>query len=258
MLPVRRKRAFTLIELLVVIAIIAILAAILFPVFARARENARRTSCMSNLKQIGLGMMMYVQDYDEHYPMNYWRTGYPGVKQTDPSMPGYKYEVSCGDSTCDGHYVTWMDIIFPYVRTVQIFDCPSQTAHTYPSYGFSDAIAGWRSAYNNGVSPNGAMSMAAVNRPSEVVFLLDYYSLYNIIANPWNAKTWADPASTLHRQIAPHLEGGNICYADGHVKWQSATIFSGLPSDTVTTACNPASPNYGLTSCFKEWNPYIP
>src|SRR5688500_3211019 len=65
---VRKNRAFTLIELLVVIAIIAILAAILFPVFARARENARRASCQSNLKQIGLGVMQYVQDYDERYP----------------------------------------------------------------------------------------------------------------------------------------------------------------------------------------------
>ena len=68
-----RKRAFTLIELLVVIAIIAILAAILFPVFARARENARRASCLSNLKQIGLGVMQYNQDYDGHYPPNFPR-----------------------------------------------------------------------------------------------------------------------------------------------------------------------------------------
>lgn len=68
----KQSRGFTLIELLVVIAIIAILAAILFPVFARARENARRTSCLSNLKQMGLGMMMYVQDYDETYPYGYY------------------------------------------------------------------------------------------------------------------------------------------------------------------------------------------
>ena len=76
----RRKSAFTLIELLVVIAIIAILAAILFPVFARARENARRSSCQSNLKQIGLGQLQYVQDYDEKYALSI-------VGATDPPTP---------------------------------------------------------------------------------------------------------------------------------------------------------------------------
>jgi prepilin-type N-terminal cleavage/methylation domain-containing protein len=78
----KANKAFTLIELLVVVAIIGVLAAILFPVFARARENARRSSCMSNLKQIGLGVMMYVQDYDETYPMSYDGTNaWPSIVQ---------------------------------------------------------------------------------------------------------------------------------------------------------------------------------
>jgi len=255
------KRAFTLIELLVVIAIIAILAAILFPVFARARENARRASCMSNLKQIGLGMMMYVQDYDERYPMNFQRiTSTSPIIQTDSTMPGMKYQSNYGsDSSTNHHYVTWMDEIYPYVKSLQVFDCPSQSEHIYASYGFSDAIAGWRSAYNNGITSNGvAMSMAAVNRPSQVILLLDYYSYYGVIANPWNAKTWADPTYKYYGQIAPHLDGGNICFADGHVKWQSAKIFQALPSDTDTTKCDPAHPTETLTSCSAEWNPYIP
>ncbi len=96
------RGAFTLIELLVVIAIIAILAAILFPVFARARENARKSSCQSNLKQIGLGIMQYTQDYDEKLP--YSRT------DADPAP--------------------WHVKIFPYVKSTQIFACPSNTGNT--------------------------------------------------------------------------------------------------------------------------------
>src|SRR4028119_825727 len=92
-------RGFTLIELLVVIAIIAILASILFPVFARARENARRSSCQSNLKQIGLGILQYVQDYDERYK---------------PSS-GISYAYS------------WHTLIQPYVKSAQLFSCPSNT-----------------------------------------------------------------------------------------------------------------------------------
>ena len=103
----KEKTAFTLIELLVVIAIIAILAAILFPVFARARENARRSSCQSNLKQIGLGLMQYTQDNDEHLP-------FICVGQV---------ERSGSDDIYEGY--TWQDEIFPYVKSEQVFNCPS-------------------------------------------------------------------------------------------------------------------------------------
>src|SRR4028118_570049 len=95
---VQRLKGFTLIELLVVIAIIAILAAILFPVFARARENARRASCLSNAKQIGLGVMQYAQDYDEKLPFSYTNPGPGGI---------------------------WADTIQPYVKNYQMFKCPS-------------------------------------------------------------------------------------------------------------------------------------
>jgi len=101
----KRHRGFTLIELLVVIAIIAILAAILFPVFAQAREKARQSACLSNLKQIGTGLMMYVQDYDEAYPCNW----YGGLWPTTP----------------DGKQYKWMDAVSPYVKNEQVFTCPS-------------------------------------------------------------------------------------------------------------------------------------
>lgn len=99
-----KRRGFTLIELLVVIAIIAILASILFPVFGRARENARRASCLSNMKQMGLGIMQYTQDYDETYPQAYW---YPN------------------DSSSAGGYAHWSGTIQPYVKSNQLFVCPS-------------------------------------------------------------------------------------------------------------------------------------
>src|SRR5438093_7190091 len=112
-----KQQGFTLIELLVVIAIIAILAAILFPVFARARENARRSSCLSNLKQIGLGIMQYTQDYDEQFPKAWRGSGNGGSDATDKSK--------------------WMDMIFPYVKSEQIFNCPSMTfTSPYGPYRF--------------------------------------------------------------------------------------------------------------------------
>ena len=103
------KKGFTLIELLVVIAIIAILAAILFPVFARARENARRSSCQSNMKQIGLGLIQYMQDYDEITPFAYH--GY------DPQTNGSASNQTPG--------WVWNDMIYPYVKSEEIFNCPS-------------------------------------------------------------------------------------------------------------------------------------
>lgn len=112
------RRAFTLIELLVVIAIIAILAAILFPVFARARENARRSSCQSNLKQIGLGIAQYTQDYDEKYP------------------PAFIYNSN------GGFDAAWPVLVQPYVKSTQVFICPSDPKAGQPTPASEGGWAG--------------------------------------------------------------------------------------------------------------------
>ena len=135
--PSKKRSAFTLIELLVVIAIIAILAAILFPVFARARENARRSSCQSNLKQLSLGVLQYTQDYDEKFP-------------------GFLYSGSRA----------MPDQIEPYIKSDQIFQCPSETtgppatrfASGYADYFFNKQLT----QYDGSVNADIGYSQAAL------------------------------------------------------------------------------------------------
>src|SRR5205823_5009694 len=119
------RSGFTLIELLVVIAIIAILAAILFPVFAQARDKARGASCLSNMKQIGLGAVMYAQDYDETFP-GYWQWSPCAIKWHSPYLypPGFDYDKA--NQVCQ---------ICPYVKNTDVFRCPSRT--TVCSYGYA-------------------------------------------------------------------------------------------------------------------------
>lgn len=147
-----KGQAFTLIELLVVIAIIAILAAILFPVFARARENARRSSCQSNVKQIMLGVMQYTQDYDEKYPFIY-------INQT----------------TAPASFTPWFAVVQPYLKSAQILKCPSDTTNTSLygqapcSYMANFAIGG----YANDSSVFSNRSLSALAAPATTVFMAD-------------------------------------------------------------------------------------
>lgn len=252
------RRAFTLIELLVVIAIISILAAILFPVFARARDNARRASCMNNMKQIGLGMMQYAQDYDEKYPLFLRR---PETIQTDASMPGARFNVTWSTT---GKHITWMDIIYPYVKSTQVFVCPSQKlAETVPSYGYSDGLSGYGIVgYNNGAGVFGIpVSMASVARPSQIIMNLEYADAYSISANPIDVGNYARSAGWMatatppkYTLITPHFEGGNVAYADGHVKWVKRQHF--MPLSASTGNCNPAALT-NVARCATDWNPFI-
>jgi prepilin-type N-terminal cleavage/methylation domain-containing protein/prepilin-type processing-associated H-X9-DG protein len=261
----RAPEGFTLIELLVVIAIISILAAILFPVFARARENARRTSCLSNLKQLGLGMMQYLQDYDETFPVHYYSPIYNDstsgrVLQTDPSMPGSVYNTQVG--TLFGKYISWMDVIHPYVKNVQVHRCPSLKDTTYSAYGYNDGFTNNSRYYrnNNSVWPTAMpMRAAGVQRTAEVFLLMEYHSLFNIYANPIDGGNWArntDPE--FYQRVSPHLDGGNVVFADGHAKWFTRSRL-GSPGTDSATSCNPLTKTPTTSAyCSGDWNPLIP
>jgi prepilin-type N-terminal cleavage/methylation domain-containing protein/prepilin-type processing-associated H-X9-DG protein len=189
-----RRRGFTLIELLVVIAIIAILAAILFPVFARARENARRASCQSNMKQIGLAAMQYVQDYDEKYPLAQFGTG-------------------SGNAS-------WAQVVQPYVKSTQLFKCPSNTVNVSMA-GDSTLIAIPASyAANMRIfSPEATdqpVSMATVTATAQKIMVAESTREFRNIAWP----DWIVGADTQFRDRhwAGHLRTANYLFADGHVK----------------------------------------
>jgi len=198
----RRTRGFTLIELLVVIAIIAILAAILFPVFARAREKARQTSCLSNVKQITLACLMYAQDYDERMPAG--RVQY--------------FPAGCvNDSTA-----FYQHVVMPYVKNVQLFVCPSNTSIRTTCSRFYTWANNMGVTTNYGINcrfgTSGGYLMANIPRPAEA-----YYVCCGLNAGGgwWRGINY--PRATCvtppyyYREV--HNEGINIGLADGHAKW---------------------------------------
>ncbi|MFP3905121.1 MAG: DUF1559 domain-containing protein [Armatimonadota bacterium] len=205
----RRSRGFTLIELLVVIAIIAILAAILFPVFARAREKARQTSCLSNLKQMALSVQMYAQDYDETFPMSVYLSG-------TQAYSAYH-------------------VIMPYIKNEQILNCPSEqatlTAAELQGLGMPIAAGFDETSYvfNFAVFEDGpsnpltgasdaVVALARVNRPSETVVMYD-------------GDLTVDGGGIEGRVIPRHNEMVNANFVDGHAKVVKCTGTSSTWSD---------------------------
>jgi prepilin-type N-terminal cleavage/methylation domain-containing protein/prepilin-type processing-associated H-X9-DG protein len=234
LMHIRTRKAFTLIELLVVIAIIAILAAILFPVFAQAREKARAAHCASNMKQIMTGVRMYAQDYDEQSP-EFW--AYAGAT----------------------HVITWMEMIHPYVADTEVFICasapravsaytpgcvaaPSRVASSYvwPSWVRYSAYT-WQPGlqmFAGFPTPRRSLCVnpwdecrgtETVAYPAEAAFLLEGHVInYNTAASPFgSACTTGYSTDASNRNFYRHNEGMNIAYCDGHVKWVNGRRFNG-------------------------------
>ncbi len=190
-----KRTGFTLIELLVVIAIIAILAAILFPVFARAREKARQTNCLSNLKQLGTAVQMYVQDYDEMTP--------PHTDDEPVPPPPYNWR-----------WDTFQLRLQPYIKNVQIYGCPSDSGWTTPA---ETATGRWASYVVNSLTTSAAMAEFEV--PADTFVLFDgTESDLGVEGNddrPYQVPTAAG--------YIRHNDGFNVNYGDGHAKWLQPT-----------------------------------
>jgi prepilin-type N-terminal cleavage/methylation domain-containing protein/prepilin-type processing-associated H-X9-DG protein len=194
-----RTRGFTLIELLVVIAIIAILAAILFPVFAKAREKARQTSCLNNIKQISLGILQYVQDYDEMLPAD--ATGCYSWAAPD----GTPINIAPPSA------MLWMYLTYPYVKNAQVYNCPSYTDTWSPSVYDSGCGYGKNTYLSN-------TALGRLDEPSRTILVNDanyYLSDWDVVADSAGS-TGSDNA---REPRDCHNDGANFGFCDGHAKW---------------------------------------
>lgn len=283
----RTGSGFTLIELLVVIAIIAILAAILFPVFAKARESARKASCASNLKQLGTAILMYASDYDSMLPHAGWNGG--GVVQGNP-IPDM---TTCRNT---GATIVWNGEIAPYVKNRGVFRCPSDPYKRASSYIYNQELA-WRAG---GGDPRiRPVKDAAVSNPAEAFLLADGGVGGN--RNPgWVGlpagtpdDTWlevdlrcgdyTEPRSwdrLVSRREAGRTHSGflNFMFMDGHVKAARAQInrvgrgandcegygppnghrSGGVPIYWSSNLDKPCGPNNGATDPWQVWESWRP
>jgi len=257
-----KRRGFTLIELLVVIAIIAILAAILFPVFAQAREKARQASCASNLKQIGTALMMYVQDYDESYPNAVIEPRPDGGGTADAAFcakvanPGARERCSINELYGTG-WTGWVaNVLLPYEKNSGIYRCPSRSstwgannwrevdgAMSY-SYNYRSLGGAWGNAPGTSTGGQTTVTLATLPEPSTLISMTDsanswwdcgYVSGCGIWARDlcwYSQKTGRTIQSGMTcvpgdaTLTSPHNDKMEVLFADGHVKlmgWSQIT-----------------------------------
>ena len=199
-----RRTGFTLIELLVVIAIIAILAAILFPVFAKAREKARQSSCLSNMKQYNLGVMQYCQDYDETFPL---------------------FKADTSEGRCPNNY--WSVLIEPYVKNTQMFICPSAKAAIYwPNRNLAKPCTETSGPFPYHADSGGHLgkTLGEVQTPSTRGLIGE--DVAHTSQGHVGCGEWANSTTCLPQPDTIHNDGANVGFVDGHAKWMKAKSFS--------------------------------
>lgn len=256
------RRAFTLIELLVVIAIIAILAAILFPVFAQARDKARQSTCLSHAKQLGTAVMMYVQDYDETY---FKQEAWNETADIGPGPWGTSWTT----------YTRWPFVHAPYIKSYGVFKCPSdnvadrsQLQSSRPPIPMS--IGGNLAIFHRGT----AVAMADIKKPAEKLVMGEAYIPYGFESNSaeyfrcanfrgtghndWNsfsqfrqqccaAQALGLPDSKMS-PVTRHQLGNIGVFCDGHAKWLRWNQIG----DSFTSSCTGAGPN-GTSPTKRQW-----
>ncbi len=230
------KKGFTLIELLVVIAIIAILAAILFPVFAQAREKARAANCLSNTKQIGTALQLYVDDYDETVPLMWYNdTGVPGADSNYPCAIFKTQDFVYAGAALWG---TWMDAIFPYVKNRNMYTCPSGLKNT-AGYGYNALLVGGHTMwYQAAAQP---VCLAQINNTSQKVFVGDALqrktdNMSSMAVAPATIYSFSEDG-TWH-VMNRHNDGINWTFCDGHAKFYKKTQGPGEAPNTWTATGN--------------------
>ena len=246
------KKAFTLIELLVVIAIIAILAAILFPVFAQAKASAKKTACLSNLKQIGVGLYLYLGDFDDTLPM----ANYPSSPSNVPSAFSY---LSGGS----GGFVaqTWADIIQPYAKNYDLFKCPTDDsgplkngAVTVPGLPLSYALNFYffrTTAGFFGSSTGG--SLTSVTEPAGRLFIVESASSIS--------QELVSPRPTRSIGLSRHLSGSNYTYADTHARYhRTPASWAAIPDSqwkcVSTTVSGCTLGHLAQDTGYNQWFPW--